>query len=157
MSEFKESLEVLEALFAKDCQFALATVSGETPSVRIVDTFYDDGGFYIVTHAKTRKVIELMSSPNVALCHDLYRFSGTAKNLGHPLKEVNLKIREKLTKVFAPWYFAHNDENDEHMCFVKVDLKDGFYYKDGRGYKVDFLNQVAKIFPFDFDIDETVL
>lgn len=157
MTNYEESLEVLKSLFAKDCQFALATVSDQTPSIRIVDTFYDEGGFYIVTHAKSRKVVELMRSPNVALCHDLYRFSGTAKNIGHPLNEDNLKIRETLTKVFAPWYFAHNNENDENMCFVKVDLKDGFYYKDGKGFKVDFVNQVAEVFPFEFDIDAAVI
>ena len=157
MTNYEESLEVLKSLFAKDCQFALATVSDQTPSIRIVDTFYDEVGFYIVTHAKSRKVVELMHSPNVALCHDLYRFSGTAKNIGHPLNEDNLKIRETLTKVFAPWYFAHNDENDENMCFVKVELKEGFYYKDGKGFKVDFINQVAEVFPFNFDIDAAVI
>ncbi|GAB6109377.1 pyridoxamine 5'-phosphate oxidase family protein [Fusibacter bizertensis] len=157
MSNFQESLEVLESLFAKDCQFALATISDQTPSVRIVDTFYNEGSFYIVTYANSKKVVELMQYPNVALCHDFYNFTGTAENTGHPLKEDNLAIREKLTKVFAPWYFAHNNENDENMCYVKVNLTNGFYYKDGKGYKVDFMKQTAEVFPFSFDNDAEIV
>lgn len=38
------------------------------------------------------------------------------------------------------------------MCYVKVDLKHGFFYKDGIGYKVDFITREATEFPFDFDI-----
>ncbi|WP_010077397.1 hypothetical protein [Clostridium cellulovorans] len=86
------------------------------------------------------------------MCNKLYRFIGTAYNIGHPLLEENQAIREKLIKVFEPWYFAHNNENDENMCYVKIELKQGFFYKYGTGYKVDFENKKAEEFPFTFDI-----
>ncbi|GLC30173.1 pyridoxamine 5'-phosphate oxidase family protein [Clostridium omnivorum] len=152
MNTYEKSLNVLKELFAKDYQFALATSSDNIPSVRFVDTFYDDGAFYIVTYAKSQKVQEIEKNSEVSMCNKLYRFSGTAYNIGHPLYEKNHEIREKLIKVFDPWYFAHNDENDESMCYVKIELRQGFFYKDGTGYKVDFKNKKAEEFPFAFDI-----
>lgn len=71
---------------------------------------------------------------------------------GHPSKEENHAIREKLIKAFELWYFAHNNEKDEDMCYVKIELKHGFFYSDGTGYKVDFENKTAEKFPFTFDI-----
>ncbi len=151
MSNWEDSLQVIEELFAKDCQFALATVKDNVPSVRVVDTFYDDGAFYIVTYSKSQKAQEIASNENVSLCCELYRFSGTARNIGHPLNPGNSELREKLIRVFEPWYFKHNNEQDENMCYIRVELGQGFFYKDGTGYDVDFANRTAKAFPFAFD------
>jgi Uncharacterized stress protein (general stress protein 26) len=152
MTTYEKSLKVLKELFAKDYQFALATSKDNIPSVRFIDTFYDNGAFYIVSYAKSQKVKEIEDNPEISMCNKLYRFSGKAYNIGHPLLEVNQEIREKLIKVFEPWYFAHNNESDENMCYVKIELKQGFFYKDGHGYKVDFENEQAEEFPFTFDI-----
>ncbi len=152
MNVFEKAMKVMNELFAKDYTFAFATVKDNIPSVRFVDTYFDSENFYIVTYAKTQKVKELEISRNVALCNKLYRFDGIAYNIGHPLEPQNNEIREKLIKVFEPWYFEHNNENDPDMCFVKVDLKQGFFYKDGIGYKVDFVTKQAEESPFEFDI-----
>ena len=152
MEVFQKSLEVLEALFKKDSQLALATTAHNVPSLRVVDMYYTDGAFYIVTYAKSQKVQEIEANKHVALCKDLYRFQGEAYNIGHPLKKENKEIRQQLIKAFEPWYFAHNNEADENMCYVKVVPTTGFYYKDGTGYKVDFVNQTAETFPFEMNI-----
>lgn len=152
MNVYEEGLGVLETLFAKDYQFALATSNDNIPAVRFIDTFYDNGAFYIVTYGKSQKVKEIENNPVVALSKDLYHFTGIARNIGHPLSKQNLKIREKLIKIFEPWYFAHNNENDENLCYIRVDLKNGLFYKDGTGYKVDFDSKTAEKFPFVFDI-----
>ena len=152
MVSYEESLKVLDELFSKDCQFTLATAKDNVPSIRVIDTYYNDGAFYVVTYAKSQKVIEMSENKKVALCKDIYRFSGSAHLLGHPLKEENKNIRSKLIDVFAPWYFKHNDENDENMCFIKIVPDSGFFYKDGKGYKVDFQTQTVNEFPFEFDI-----
>lgn len=152
MTVYENGLNVLEELFAKDYQFALATSKDNIPSVRFVDTFYDNGAFYIVSYAKSQKVKEIEKNSEVSLCNKLYRFTGAAYNIGHPLSEQNRGIREKLIKAFEPWYFAHNNENDESMCYVKIELKQGFFYKDGTGYKADFINKKAEEFPFEFDV-----
>ncbi len=152
MNVYEKAIEVMNELFAKDYQLAMATVKDNIPSVRFVDTFYEDGSFYVVTYSKSQKVQELKNNSQVALCNKLYRFSGNGYNIGHPLLTENKEIREKLIKVFEPWYFAHNNENDENMCYIRIELKEGFFYKDGVGYKVNFQQKEAEQFPFDIDI-----
>ena len=151
MNAYEKAMSAMGELFARDCQFALATAVDNVPSVRVVDTYYDAGGFYIVTYGKSQKAKQMEENAHVALCHNLYRFNGTAHRIGHPLDARNTGIREKLIDVFAPWYFAHNDENDPHMCYIRIDLIDGFFHKDGTGYKVDFTAKEADAFPFDFN------
>lgn len=121
MTTYENSLKVLKDLFARDYQFALATSKENIPSVRFIDTFYDDGTFYSVSYSKSQKVKEVEENPEISLCNKLYRFSGKAYNIGHPLSEENQQIREKLIRVFEPWYFAHNNESDENMCYVKIE------------------------------------
>nr|WP_207753458.1 pyridoxamine 5'-phosphate oxidase family protein [Sporosalibacterium faouarense] len=142
----------MNELFARDYQFALATSNDNIPSVRFIDTYYFNKSFYVVTYAKSKKVKEMENNPNVSLCSKLYRFSGIAKNIGHPLKSDNSEIREKLIKAFEPWYFEHNNEKDENMCYIKIELTSGFFYKNGTGFEVDFRAKEAKEFPFEFDI-----
>lgn len=149
MTSYEKSLKVMEDLFGKDVFFALATSHNDVPSIRMVDVFYDNGSFWIVTNGRSNKVNDIKSNPNVALCNHLYRFKGKAYYAGHPLCENNKEIRNKLIKAFEPWYFAHNNENDENMCYIRVDLQEGFFFKDGTGYKVDFENKMTEEFPFD--------
>lgn len=153
METYEKSLKVLEELFARDYTFVLATVKENVPSQRVIDTYYEDGCFWIVTYAKSNKVAELEQNPNVSLCNTFHAFTGKAYNVGHPLKKENAQIREKLIKVFEPWYFAHNNENDENMCYVKVNIEAGFFHKDGVGYKVDFTKKMAEEFPFTPEIE----
>lgn len=152
MSNFETAMAVMVKLFSKDCFFALATASGNVPSVRMIDTYYEDGAFYVVTYATSAKVKELEANEQVALCYQAYRFEGAAHNIGHPLVPENSAIREKLIQVFEPWYFKHNNEKDQAMCYVKIELQHGFFYQDGTGYNVDFKNKTAETFPFTFDI-----
>lgn len=156
MNIYEKALSVMKELFEKDCQFSLATAKENIPSVRVVDTYFKDEAFYVVTYSNSQKCKEIASNSNVSLCNNFYRFNGNAYNIGHPLKEENKELREILIKVFEPWYFAHNNEEHEHMCYVKIELKDGFFYKDGTGYKVNFKLKEAKEFPFNLD-EEPVL
>jgi general stress protein 26 len=151
MNVWEDSLRVMTELFAKDCQFSLATAIDNVPSVRVVDTFYDNEAFYIVTYAQSQKAREIEGNAHVSLCRELYRFSGTAQNIGHPLNAHNSEIREKLIRAFEPWYFKHNNEQDENMCYIRINLKSGFFYKDGQGYAVDFMQKTADAFEFKFD------
>ena len=151
MNEYEKAMGAMAELFAKDCQFALATAKDNVPSVRVVDTYYDAGSLYIVTYGKSQKVKEMEANPRVSLCSNLYRFNGTARHIGHPLEPQNKAIREKLTGAFSAWYFLHNDEKDPHMCYVRIALTDGFFHKDGTGYRVNFMTKEAEAFPFDFE------
>lgn len=152
MKTYEKANQVMVDLFQKDYQFALATVKDNVPSVRYIDTYYDNEAFYVVTYLKSQKAQEILKNQHVALCHNLYRFNGKAYYIGHPKKDENQEIREKLIKAFEPWYFAHNNEEDENMAYVKIELEDGFVYNNGIGYKVDFKNREAEEFPFDFNV-----
>jgi uncharacterized pyridoxamine 5'-phosphate oxidase family protein len=152
MGSYEKTLYVMDELFAKDYQFAFATANENMPSIRFVDTYFDSGCFYIVTYANSKKVKELEINENVSLCNKAHNFTGKAYNLGHPMNPQNQEIRDKLIRAFEPWYFKHNNENDVNMCYVKVELTNGFFYKDGTGYKVDFVEKTAVEFPFEFDI-----
>lgn len=152
MDRYEECLNVLEKLFQKDTQFALATAKENIPSLRIVDVYYEEGAFYIVTYGKSRKVQEIRENPDVALCKNLHSFQGQARDIGHPLAEENQEIRKHLIHAFKPWYFEHNNEADQEMCYVKVELTNGFFYDQGIGYQVDFINKVVESFPFTCDI-----
>lgn len=152
MAEYESALAIMHELFTKDYQFALATVSDNIPSLRYVDTYFDGEAFYIATYDKSQKVKEITENPHVSLCaRKGYAFSGFAENRGHPLAPQNQAIREHLTKAFSAWYFAHNNENDEHMCYVRVVPTTGFFHHNGTGYKVDFKEHTVLTFPFSFD------
>ena len=47
-----EVQQILQERFGKDTLLALATIDGEWPAVRTVNSWYDSGAFYIITHAK---------------------------------------------------------------------------------------------------------
>lgn len=100
MGTYEKALQTMNVLFSKDYQFAMATVKDNVPSVRFVDTFYEDGSFYVVTYSNSKKVQELKDNSQLSLCNKLYSFSGNAYNIGHPLLLENREIREKLIKVF---------------------------------------------------------
>lgn len=153
MTSYEKSLNVIKELFGKDVTFSLATSRDDIPAIRVVDVFYDDGAFWIVTNKKSNKAMEIENNPNCTLCDRLYRFTGKAYIAGHPCEEKNKQIRGKLIKAFEPWYFAHNNEDDENMCYIRVDLQEGFFYKDGTGYSINFIKKTVNEFPFE---DHTV-
>lgn len=148
MDAYEVGLQKLSALFSQDRTFVLATVKESKPSQRVVDTYYDEGVFWIVTYAQSNKVKELRMNPQVSLCNSFHTFNGLAYYAGHPLDEQNKDIRAKLIQVFEPRYFAHNNEADKDMCYVRIELTEGFFHTDGFGYIMDFTKHEAKIIPF---------
>lgn len=152
MNQYEHALGVMKELFAKDVQFALATSVENIPSLRFVDAYFDGANFYVVTYATSQKIREIRANPNVALCSKkMYNFQGKAYLIGHPLLPENRAIREKLVQAFQPWYFKHNREEDEAMCFVRIQPSAGFFHQDGTGYRVDFIRREAIEFPLIFD------
>ena len=148
---YKKALSITKEFFQKDYQFAMATTANNIPSLRFVDTYFYDGAFYILTYENTNKVKEITVNPQVALCSRKgYSFSGKAVNIGHPLLQENSEIRSKLIAAFEQFYFKHYNENDS-ICILKIILENGFVYKDGIGYKIDFANKTAFAEPFTFN------
>ena len=153
MTEFESAVNSMKELFGRDYQFALSTSKNNVPSSRFVDTYFDGECFYVVTHRLSRKALEIAENPNVSLCGSkMHSFSGQAHIIGHPLAPENAKIRSKLIAAFEPWYFEHNNEADENMCYIRIEPTAGFFHKDGVGCRVSFPECSASTFPFTFDI-----
>lgn len=152
MTDYENAISVMKEMFSRDYQFALSTVKDNIPSARYVDTFFDGESFYTVTYKLSQKAVEIADNPNVSLCcQRMHTFSGQAYLIGHPLDPENAEIRSALIKAFEAWYFKHNNEADENMCYIKINPTVGFFHKDGIGYKIDFTEKTVKAFPFAFD------
>lgn len=152
MSEFEQALHVATELFSQNVVFAMATNGSQVPSVRMIDAYYEDGVFYMITHGETQKVQEIEVNPVVALTKDMHRFIGEAENLGHPFKPENREIRIKLKKAVKDRLFNRDDEDDEDLVILKVVVKTGFFYKDDVGYDVNYEEKTATSFDFGIDL-----
>ena len=131
--------EILDARFGRDTLIALATVDGDAPSVRTVNGYYENGAFYIITHAKSNKMKQLARNPRAAVCGDWFTAHGNAVNLGWFCKSENQRIAQTLRKVFEAWIDnGHNDFDDENTCILRVDLTDGVLFADGKRYDIRF-------------------
>lgn len=136
MNQYEEGLKIVEETFGngKDNIISLATiakVSGTNgmprPVVRSVDAYYESGSFYIMTHAKSNKVLQIEDNQEVSIAgyEEMFTANGIGENLGWVLKPENAALRDKLRTAFANWYEFANDESDENCCILAVHLTKG--------------------------------
>ena len=130
---------IIQERFGKDSLIALATVDGDIPAVRTVNTVYIDGEFYVVTYALSGKMKQIAKNPTVAICGDWFTAHGVGENLGHVLLEENQNIMEKLRTAFSAWYNnGHTNEADPNTCLLKIRLTDGVLFSHGTRYDIEF-------------------
>lgn len=135
----KEAQMIMNERFGKDCLIALATVDGERPAVRAVNSYYEDGAFYIITYALSNKMKQIQRNPEVAICGDWFTAHGIGENLGHILDPKNTEIADRLRKAFAQWYSnGHTNEVDPNTCILRIRLTDGVLMCHGTRYCIDF-------------------
>ncbi|MGN0779970.1 MAG: pyridoxamine 5'-phosphate oxidase family protein [Aristaeellaceae bacterium] len=135
----RDALDVLEERFGKDSLIALATLDGQRPSVRTVNAYYEDGAFYVITHALSGKMCHIAAHPAVAVCGEWFTAHGTGKNLGHLCAAENQWIATKLKAAFAAWYDnGHINECDPNTCILCIRLTDGVLLSHGIRYELDF-------------------
>ena len=133
------ALAILAERFGKDSLIALATVEDGVPYVRTVDGYYEDGAFYVLTHALSGKMKQIGKNPVVAISGEWFTAHGTGRNLGWFGKEENARIADKMKTVFAQWiYNGHNNFEDENTCILRIDLTDGVLFSNGTKYHIDF-------------------
>lgn len=125
--------------FGKDSLIALATVDNGVPYVRTVDGFYENGAFYVLTHALSNKMKQIEKNPVVAISGEWFTAHGVGKNLGWFCKKGNEKTAQKMIKVFAQWIDnGHNNFDDENTCILCVELTDGVLFSNGSRYDFNF-------------------
>ncbi len=130
---------ILTDRFGKDSLIALATSTGNMPSVRTVDAVYMDGAFYVVTYALSGKMQQIRENPRVAVSGDWFTGHGIGENLGHVLLEENREVMGILRRAFAAWYDnGHTNEADPNTCLLKIRLTDGVLFADGVRYDLTF-------------------
>jgi len=134
-----KALSILEERFGHDTIISLATIDSTRPSVRHVNSFYEDGAFYTVTYALSNKMRQMQTNPVVAICGEWFTAHGIGENLGYVRDEKNAEIMEKLRTAFAEWYDnGHTDENDPNTCLLRIRLTDGVLFNKGTKYEIDF-------------------
>ena len=137
-----EAQMIMNERFGHDTLIALATSDGAVPFVRAVNSYYENGAFYVITHALSGKMKQIRKNPTVAICGDWFTAHGIGENLGHVLDEKNAEIISKLRSAFASWYEnGHVNEMDPNTCILCIRLKNGILFSQGTKYEIDFVNE----------------
>lgn len=134
-----EAKKLMEERFGKDCLIALATVKDNKPYVRAVNSYYENGCFYVITHGLSNKMQQIKENPDVSICGEWFTANGTGENLGYICSEENSLLADKLRRVFSQWYYnGHTDESDYNTCILKIKLTDGLLLCHGTRYAIIF-------------------
>lgn len=156
MSPYEEGYKLLDEKFGngKDNIISLATIAREPgadgsprPVVRGVDAYYEDGVFYVTTHAKSNKMQQIAKNPEVSISSstEMFTASGTAENLGWVLDPKNATLRNKLRTTFTAWYDKANNEQDENCCILAIRMTKGTLNINHweKLYHMDFVNKTS--------------
>lgn len=132
----REAEKIMIERFGKDTIIALATVVNEVPYVRYVNAYYENGAFYIITHALSNKMKHIENNPTIAIGGEWFTAHGKGINLGYFGEEENCWIAEKLKNVFCDWIDnGHNNFDDENTIILCVELTDGVLLSHGIRYE----------------------
>ena len=135
----QEAQKIMDERFGHDTLIALATIGDNIPNVRTVNAYYENGVFYVITHALSNKMKQIEKNPNVGICGDWFTAHGIGANLGWFGKEDNISIAPKLRKAFSEWIDnGHNNFDDENTCILCIKLTDGVLFSHGTRYDIDF-------------------
>ena len=114
--------KILMERFGKDSLIALATVEDGIPNVRTVDSFYENGAFYILTYALSNKMKQIKNDSAVAISGEWFTAHGIGRNLGWFCKKENEQIANKMKTLFSEWINnGHNNFQDENTCILRIE------------------------------------
>ncbi len=131
-----EAEKIMTERFGKDTVIALATEENGIPYVRYVNAYYENGAFYIITHALSGKMKQMQKNPNAAIAGEWFAAHGKGVNLGYFGREENRSIADKLKEAFSEWIDnGHNDFSDENTVILCIELTDGLLLSHGTRYE----------------------
>ena len=131
-----EAEQIMFERVGKDTIIALATTENETPYVRYVNAYYENGAFYIITYALSNKMKHIKANPVVAIAGEWFTAHGKGGSLGYFGKKENGIISEKLKNVLAEWIDnGHNNFDDENTVILCVEFTDGLLLSHGTRYE----------------------
>ena len=139
MSIVKEAEAIMEERFGGDTVIALATSENDLPSVRYVNTFYEDGAFYVLTYALSNKMKQLRANPSAAIAAEWFTANAVGENLGFFGRKENEEIARKMEFKFREWIGnGHSDLTDENTVILKLRLTTGVLFSHGTRYDLVF-------------------
>ena len=130
---------ILSERYGKDGIIALATCADGKPSVRYVNSFYENGSFYVLTYTLSGKIRQIADNPEAAVAAEWFTAHGKGVNLGAFSRKENAPIAEKMKTVFAAWLDnGHSNLEDENTCILQIRLTDGVLLDHGTRHEIDF-------------------
>jgi len=134
-----ESRKIMNERFGKDTVIAVATISDGAPDVRMVNAYYENGAFYVITYKLSHKMKQIEENSTVAIAGEWFTAHGKGINLGYFCKQENTEIAKKLRNAFSAWIDnGHNNFADERTCILCIKLVDGILFSHGTRYDIDF-------------------
>ena len=135
----QEIQKIMDERFGHDTSVSVATEQDGIPSVRIVNGYYENGSFYVVTYALSNKMKQIEKNPVAAVCGEWFTAHGIGENLGYIRDARNTEIFAKLKAAFSSWYDnGHINENDPNTCILKIKLTDAILFSNGTKYELEF-------------------
>lgn len=135
----EEIQNLMRERFGKDSLIALATTEDGIPYVRTVNSYYEDGAFYIITHGLSNKMKQMEKNQNAAIAGEWFTGNGIGENLGYIRKNENAELAKKLRAAFASWYGnGHTNEDDPNTCILRIRLKNGILFYHGTRHDIEF-------------------
>lgn len=131
--------DAMHERFGGDSVIALATAQDGKPHVRYVNATYDDGAFYVITHALSGKMSQIAANPAVAIAGDWFTANGRAHSMGWVGLPANAARLDMLKQAFAEWIDnGHTDLDDHNTIILRIDLTDGLLLRHGERFELDF-------------------
>lgn len=135
----EEAKRIMVERFGKDSLIALATSDGEWPSIRMVNSFYEDGNFYAIMNSQYREMQHIEQNPKISISGEWFSAHGLGENLGHILDPNNAIIASKLRAAFAQWYYnGYSNESDPNTCILRIHLIEADLMANGIRYEIGF-------------------
>lgn len=134
-----KALTLMVERFGHDTLISLATLNGSIPSVRTVNSYYENGSFYTITYELSNKMKDIQHNATVAICGEWFTAHGLAESMGYVCDEKNTEIATKLRNAFAEWYSnGHTNESDPNTIILRIKLTDGILFSNGTRFDIDF-------------------
>lgn len=138
-TELTKALEVMIERFGHDTLISIATLDGNIPAVRIVNSYYENGAFYTITYALSNKMKQIEVNPTVAICGEWFTAHGVGENMGYICDGRNKEIAAKLRKIFSAWYSNGDiNESDPNTIILRIRLTDAVLFSHGTRYDINF-------------------
>ena len=139
----KRAKEVMQENFGHVMEMCLASCVDNNVTVRALNTYYNDGKFYVLSKASNSLIHDIATNPRVGLCYGSHNIYGTARSLGHPLEAKNASLRKLLKKQFSLNYGEYVDENNPEMRIVEVAVTNAETYTRYHRYEIAFVKREA--------------